>query len=272
MSTSGKFFGLGRAGGAVAQPMYLIDHVLIIRAIVLRNLRLKYLNQPTGFVVEFLRPAIACVAHYFVFWAVQKQMPPGISLEEYIWAAFLVWFPIIQTYGGLQQPNRTKAPPFLGVSPMHMRLAICAWAVILNATFCYISVSLMIIFGDNIGFPSVPLTALILLLAAMLGFGLGLFVEGICRAVPLVAPLFHLMPYFLFISAGIYYSAATAPPALARIFVFSPTLHLVEYERYAFDPGYPISLVSLSYPAACAASFLLLGLATNRRLRYKREG
>jgi capsular polysaccharide transport system permease protein len=219
--------------------------------------------------VEFLRPAIACVVHYFVFWALNKLMPPGVSLEQFIWAAFVVWFTLIQTYQGLQQPNRTNAPPFPGVSRMHMRLAICAWAVLANATFCYVSVFIMMIFGDNIGIPNIPLTALILLIAAAMGFGIGLLVEAICRVVPLLDPVFHLMPYIMFISAGIYFSTATEPPVMAAIFVYSPILHLIEYERYAFNPGYPVGFVSLTYPAFCAAALLVLGLTANRRFRYK---
>jgi len=248
--------------------MLLSDHLFIIRAIILRNLRLKHLNEPAGFFLEFLRPTITCIAHYFVFSAINKPMPAGISFEAFIWGGFTVWLTFIQIYMGLQILHWAKPPPFLGVSPMHMRLAICAWPVFVNLIFCYVSVAAMKIFGINIDFPNIPLTAFIFLLAAMMGLGLGLLVEGICRAAPIASPIFHLMPYILFMSAGIYFSIAIAPPVLQAIFVWSPVLQLVEYERYAFDPGYPINLVSLGYATICAAGMLFVGLALNRRLRY----
>jgi capsular polysaccharide transport system permease protein len=249
--------------------MHLVDHLLIIRALLLRDLRLKYLHQPSGFAVEILRPALACIIHYFVFWAVGKQMPAGVSLEQFIWPAFAVWLTIMRIYQGLQQPARSQAPRLLGASRMHMRLAMCTWAVIINALFFYASVTLMILFGDNVAIPDVPLTAFIMLLAAALGLGMGLIVEGVCRVMPLLEPVFHLLPYFMFLGSGIYYSLQTAPPAMGRIFTYSPIANLVEYERYAFNPGYPIARADLLYAVLCTAALLLLGLALNRRIRYK---
>lgn len=256
--------GLGRKGS-----ISLVDHVQLIRAILLRNIRLKNLKQPSGFLAEFLRPSVICVAHYFVFWAIGKQMPAGIAIEQFVWAAFTVWLTFNQIYTGLQLPLWAKAPPIPGATTMHARVALAVWATMSNITFCYISIFLMILFGDDIAIPNLPLTVVILLLAATLGFGLGLFVEAVCRQIPALYPIFHLLPYFLFITTGVYYSVATTPPAITPIFLYAPLLHLIEYERYAFESGYPTALVSLSYPAVCAACCLLIGLAVSRRVRHK---
>jgi ABC-type polysaccharide/polyol phosphate export permease len=247
--------------------MYLIDHLLIIRALILRNIRQKYLQAPAGFFVEFLRPSISCVAHYYIFWAVNRNIPAGISLEQFVWAAFVVWYTFSQVYRDVQ---RARAfPAFPGVSAMHVRLGYCTWEFMIEATFCYGSVALMMIFGDNIAFPNVPLTALILLLAAAQGLGLGMAVGTIARVAPLSRPLLEVLPWILFISSGIYYSVSTMPQVFARLVVYFPVLHLVEYERYAFEAGYPIAHVSLWYPTLWAAGLLLLGLALSRRLRYR---
>jgi capsular polysaccharide transport system permease protein len=250
--------------------MYLIDHFLIVRALILLNLRSKHFANQAGILMEFLRPTVVCILHYVLFLVLNKTFPPGIKMEQVVWAAFTIWFTVSQIYMALLPHRRTAHTlRFPGVSAMHMRLALCAWPVILYATFCYGSVFVMIIFGDNIAVPNVPLTAFIMLLSAMLGFGWGLLGEGICRAVPALDPVFHVLPWLVFISCGIYFSIATTPQILASIFVYNPVLHLVEYERYAFEPGYPVTLVNLWYPAACAAGLLLVGLALNRRLRYK---
>jgi ABC-type polysaccharide/polyol phosphate export permease len=264
----GKNFGSGKRAIRAIWSTRLVDHVLIIRAMLLHNLRIKYLNRPAGFLAEFLRPAFVCVLHYFTFWAVNKKMPPGVSLEQFIWGAFLVWFTFSQIYFVLERSHSARVPRFPGVSRMHMRLAICVWSVISNATFTYVSV-LLIIFRDNITFPDVPLTALILLITVTLAFGSALLSEAICRVVPFLEVVFHLFPWLIFLSSGIYFSIVYVPQKLAVVDIYNPVLHLVEYERYAFNPGYPIGLVSLWYPAACGISLLLLGLALNRRLRYR---
>ena len=97
--------------------------------------------------------------------------------------------------------------------------------------------------------------------------GPGLFVEAACRLIPFLEPVFHLFPYLFFISTGIYFTAATEPPLMASIFLYNPVLHLIEYERYAFWPGYPIFPVSLAYPTILGFSMLAVSLALNRRLR-----
>jgi ABC-type polysaccharide/polyol phosphate export permease len=221
-----------------------------------------------GLLAEFVRPAAICILHYFTFWAVNKKMPSGVSLEQFIWAAFLVWFTFSQIYFTLEKTHSGGTLRFPGVSAMHLRLAICAWSVSANAVFTYVSVLLMMVFGDNIALPDVPLTAYILLLTAMLGLGLGLFSEAVCRVVPFLEIFFHLFPWMIFLSSGIYFSIMNVPRQLAVVDLYNPVLHLVEYERYAFDAGYPIALVSWSYPTACATGVLLVGLALNRRLRY----
>ena len=249
--------------------VYLTDHLMIIRALIFRMVRVKFMRAPAGFLLEFFQPTLSCVAHYFIFWAVSKGMPPGMSLEQFIWGAFTPWLTFSQTYHVLERLPGSKAPPIPGVTAMHARLVHVVWNIVSKGAFCYGSVAIMIVFGDNITFPNVPLTALILVLAATLGMGLGMSIEGICRVAPALDSIFHMLSYGLFITAGIYFSVSTSPLILMKFFVYNPLLHLVEYERYAFDPGYPVNLVSLTYPLAWAAGLLLSGLLINRRLSRK---
>jgi capsular polysaccharide transport system permease protein len=250
--------------------VYFTDHLLIIRALILRNARVKFRRSPIGILLEFFLPTLSCVAHYLIFWATNRQMPPGTSLEQFIWAAFAVWLTFSHIYHTLEKQATAKAPPIPGITTMHVRFAHCAWNILFKAAFLYGSVALMIIFGDDIRFPNVPLTAFILSLSAILGAGLGMSIDGICRVQPIFEPIFHVLSYLLFITTGIYFSVPSMPQPLARFFLYNPLLHLVEYERHAFNPGYPVNLVSLSYPAAMAAGLLLFGLLLNRRLRYVR--
>jgi capsular polysaccharide transport system permease protein len=246
----------------------IVDHLLIIRALLLRTVHVRFVRSPAGFLLEFFRPTLSCVAHYFLFWAVNKPMPPGISLEQFVWAPFVVWLTFNQIYHTVEVLHSAKVPPIPGTTTMHMRFAHCVWHIVSKGAFCYGSVALMILFGDNIRVPDVPLTMLILMIAATMGLGLGMFVEGACRVMPILEPIFHILSYVLFLSSGIYFSLATSPIVAQHVLIYSPLLHLVEYERYAFFPGYPINLLSLSYPASWAAGLLLLGLLVNRRLRY----
>jgi capsular polysaccharide transport system permease protein len=179
----------------------------------------------------------------------------------------MIWFIFSTITAVLHSARVGMKVPFPGVSTMHVRIALCIWPVIIFTCFTYISVAMMKIFGDNIDLPNVPLSALLILLTAAIGFGWGLLIEGVGRMFPLVEPVTHFIPWLLFLSSGIYFSTATLPPEVLMVDLYNPVLHLLEFERSAFDPGYPIALVNLTYPTFCAGVFVLLGLTLNRYIR-----
>jgi capsular polysaccharide transport system permease protein len=255
------FLGSLRSGRSIS----IVDHIFIVRALVLRDLRLKYMSRPMGFFLEFLRPTLVDGLHLLVFSVMGRPMAANIPLEQFIWAGFMIWFIFSTIANGLLAP-RTR-PPLPNVSAMHMRLATATWPIIFFTFYTYFSVALMMLFGDNIQFPDVPLTALVVLITASLAFGWGLAIEGLERMVPLIQPLVHFIPWLLYLTAGIYFSLPEVPPEIAAFDLINPVLHLLEYERHAFDPGYPVSEVSLLYPSLLAAGFLMVGVTLNRRLR-----
>ncbi len=259
--------GFRATRGRPPRPVYLIDHILIIRALILRTLRLKYMDRPAGFLMEFLRPTVIDVLHYYIFSALGKPMPGGIPVEEFVWGGFAVWL----TFTGIWMPikNSKSVPtvPFPGVTAMHVRIAICAWPILINALFVYGSFSIMKLFGDNVVFPNMLMFGLVLLIAAALGLGMGLTVGAVCRITPLIDPFLHILPWFLLIGSGVYGSITSSPPYLQEILVWSPPIHLVEYARYAFDSGYPVKLVNLGYPILWAVGLILVGLAMAKRFR-----
>jgi hypothetical protein len=63
----------------------------------------------------------------------------------------------------------------------------------------------------------------------------------------------------VFPTYGIYFTFSRASPLLAVFGVCNPLVPLVEYERNAFDAGYPINLVSPWRLFVCAAELLPLG-------------
>lgn len=260
-----KSFPTGRAHSP--RPVYLVDHILIIRALILRTLRLKYMGRPAGFLMEFLRPTVIDVLHYYIFSALGKPMPGGIPVEEFVWGGFAVWL----TFTGIWMPikNSKSAPtvPFPGVTAMHVRIAICIWPILINAVFVYASFFILKLFGDNVAYPNMLMFGLVLIITAMLGLGMGLVIGGICRITPLLDPFLHILPWFLLIGSGIYGSIMSSPSYMQEILVWSPPIHLVEYGRHAFDTGYPVVLVNLWYPALWAVGLILLGLAMAKRFR-----
>ncbi len=69
-----------------------VDHVLIVRALILRDLRLRHRDNSLGVLLELVRPAVVVFVHYWLFYLLHKPMPGQIPIEVYVLAGFSVWF------------------------------------------------------------------------------------------------------------------------------------------------------------------------------------
>ena len=95
---------------APAAHLNLIDHLLIIRALILRDLKLKYRNNGIGFLLEFLRPLVIDVTHYFFFAYVPRAIPNNIPIEIFVLAGFSVWFVYSGVYQAAYSAGRRPGP------------------------------------------------------------------------------------------------------------------------------------------------------------------
>jgi ABC-type polysaccharide/polyol phosphate export permease/Flp pilus assembly protein TadD len=252
----------------------LVEHLFILRALMLRNLRQKYRANPLGLLLELVRPITVVVAHYALFEVVNKPMPAEIPVVVFVLAGFSVWFAFNFSAQGALGGGRWPAGAvhLPGVTLMHVRLARALWPLLVNFSFCLLALLPAPLWGGATVLPDLPLTALVFAIAGTLGFGFALCVERLEDAWPAFRPIEKLLNWGLFVTCGLYFSINHVLPVLAGVFLFNPVLHLVEFERHAFDPGYPLRLVSLAYPATLAVGLLLAGLAAGRRLTADAAG
>ena len=247
----------------------LIDHILILRSLILRDLRVRHHDSSLGVLVELIRPSVVVFVHYWLFYFLRKPMPAQIPIEAYVLSGFSVWFAFSATWSGAAKGSKWPggATSFPGVTDLHLRVARAGWDLMVNLTFCLLALVPLNIYGGRLPLPDVPTTFLIFGIAGGLGFGVGLTLDGIGSVVPLVKTAEKILTWALFVTSGLYFSLGTIPPIVADYFWYSPLIHLIEYERHAFDPGYPIALLDLRYPAVVMMVALTLGLLIYRRFR-----
>jgi ABC-type polysaccharide/polyol phosphate export permease len=53
---------------------------------------------------------------------------------------------------------------------------------------------------------------------------------------------------------------------------YNPLIHLAEYQRHAFDTGYPVFYARLWYPTLVLLGLLFFGLAADRALARRGRG
>ena len=269
----------GDAAAMAAGPIWtvstprigIIDHIIIMRALIIHDLRLRYLGNSFGLLMEFFRAIVVCIAHYYYWRLIAKNAPGNAPTEIYVLGAFSVWFVFSGVALNCQKVGNPNYGPFRipGVTRMHLRVAKATWEYLSFLLFVYVAVLFLNVFGDPVAFPDFLLTCLIFFIAAILGFGYALSMEGLGRRYPAVEGFHETFRWLLFITSGIYHSVALDHTVLVPYLLFNPIQHLIEYERHAFDFGYPIFLVTLRYPALVAVCMLALGLVINRRMRLE---
>ncbi len=252
------------ADGLVRSAM---DDLFIIRALILRNLRVQHAGNPLGLFVEFLRPVVVCIAHYFYFTFTLRPVP-GHQYAIFTVGGFSIYFAFVTafsgTFDGGKWPNGATRMP--GITRMHLRVARVAWAFLLYIGFAFAVVVPLRMLGQDVQIPNIPLTLVDFALAAGLGFGYGLVTTGIGTMLPALVPFLKVTQWAVFITSGVYDSLVTMPYVMAIYIRYNPLIHLAEFQRHAYYPGYPIYLVSQTYPLCWAIGLILTGLLMNRAL------
>jgi len=244
-----------------------IDDLSILRALILRNLRVQHAGNPLGLFVEFLRPVVVCLVHYFYF-TLTRRTVPAHQYAIFTIGGFSIYFAFVTaflgTFDGGKWPNGATLIP--GVTRMHLRVARVAWAFLLYVGFAFAVVFPLKLLGQDVMIPNIPLTIADFGMAAGLGFGYGLITSGIGTMIPALVPILKVTQWAVFITSGVYDSLVTMPYVMAIFIWYNPLIHLAEFQRNAYYPGYPTYLVSLTYPLCWAIGLILTGLLMNRAL------
>lgn len=250
----------------------ILDHVFVIRSLIVRDLRSKYRHNPAGIITELMRPTAIVVAHDILFWILRRPMPGNVPIVVFVLGGFSVWFAFNAAEQGAATGAKHASAVVVSkvVSEMHLRFAKALWPFLVNLAFCLVAVVPLNVYGFQLPIPNLIETFSIFCVTGILGFGFGMLFEQLNRIWPAAKIAEKLFIWAIFVSMGLYFSVGhMRPPILARVMLYNPLLHLVECERHAFDPAYPISQVNLIYPATFALSLLFLSLAALKCLPVK---
>jgi ABC-type polysaccharide/polyol phosphate export permease len=249
----------------------LIDQLFIIRAIILRDVKVKHLKLTgVGFWVEFLMPIVVIVLHYYIFIALGRYMPGNIPCELFVLGGFPLWFTFrnctsYQGRLGEDGPGTFLVP---GVTPSHFLIAKAVWegAMMLMVLFGGLVISDLIFSRERL--PDVPVIVFCFIMAACLGTGYRLTFDALAWLWPLFKSLKKPLTWLLFLTSGVYVGAqAKKQDFLTEVCWYNPLIHLIEPIRVAIWPGYPDAKVYIVYAISWSLGLLCLGLVLKRLLR-----
>jgi len=242
----------------------------VIYALLLRELSSRFGKSRGGFLWVLVEPIAHVLVPVALFGFIRQRVMPGVEYPVFIvygFMPFLLFKAIcLQIVDGTNTAQGLLS--YRQVLLMDVFVAKALAHCVIQAVVFLVVLTGLAMFGYDV-LPPHPLElGSVLLLAAVLAFGLGLLFAAIASLIPDARAVIHVMFMPLYFASGILFPVTRFSDEWVRLLAFNPVLHLVELSRVMGLDGYqPTKYLSISYPVALALTTTVIGLMLYRQ-RY----
>jgi len=233
-----------------------------IMALVLREMSTSYGRSPGGYLWAILEPAGAILMLSLGFSLFLRDPPLGSSFLLFFATGFLPF--------GMYNSLNTKVSralnfsrPLLsypGVTYTDAILARFLLDVLTQVMVFYAVITGVLIFQDTGAILDFPPILIGLLMAALLGLGIGVMNCFLIGVFPVWAQIWSIATRPLFFVSGVFFTLEDMPSQLQDILWFNPLMHVTGLVRRGFYSTYGADYVSLVFGFGVGAVLLALGL------------
>lgn len=243
----------------------------VIYALLLRELSSRFGKSRGGFVWVLIEPVMHLVVPITIFGYIRHRIVPGVEFPVFLVYGFLpfLFFKSIclQIVDGVNAAQGLLSYRQILLMDVFISKAL-AYAVIQSVVFVIVFAGLAMI-----GFDVLPMRPLelggVLLLTALLAFGLGVMFAALTSLIPDIRAVIKILFMPLYFISGILIPITNRfPDDWLRLLSLNPVVHLVELSRGMGVDGFEtMKYTSVLYPAALALVSTIVGLMLYR-LRY----
>jgi len=238
-----------------------------VLALMLREMSTRYGRTPGGYLWAVLEPLGAILVMSFVFALFLRTPPLGNSFILFYATGFLPFVIYAQIQGQVQSAI-SFSKPLLFYPAVTWIDAIIARLVLNLLTGVVVMVlilsGLLMVTQNHALLDVVPMVTSVML-AALLGLGLGVLNCCLVGLFPAYGQLWGIATRPLFLLAGVIFIYETLPPSIQSIVGFTPWIHLTGLFRHGVYPTYQPDYISLPIVLIWAMGPLALGLVLLRR-------
>ncbi|MEX2123383.1 MAG: ABC transporter permease [Woeseia sp.] len=242
----------------------------VIYALLLRELSSRFGKSRGGFLWVLVEPIAHVLIPVIMFGFIRNRLMPGVEYPVFLVYGFLPFLLFkaicLQIVDGVNTAQGLLSYRQVLLMDVFMAKAL-AHCVIQAVVFAIVLTGLAM-FGYDVLPPRPVELAAVLLLTAVIAFGLGLLFAAIASLVPDARAVIHVMFMPLYFVSGILFPVTRFSDEWVRWMAINPVLHLVELSRVMGLDGYqPMKYLSVEYPVGLALSATVIGLMVYR-LRY----
>jgi lipopolysaccharide transport system permease protein len=242
----------------------------LVRALAIRDVKLRYRQTALGAVWVVVQPLVAAGIFAFVFGRVAQLPSEGVPYAVFAFAGLLGWnaFNSTVTKSSLSLVQQSAMVQKVYFPRLALPISVVPGAVLDFA----VSLGLMaVLMATNNVTPSVNLLTLPAWLILMLMFGLGIgFMAGALmvsyRDVAQVLPVAVQM--LLYISP-VAYSLEAVPPDLQFLYSLNPLVGVLEGFRWSLLSTTDLQLERTAYSVGMAFAIVIVGVLVFRRLERR---
>ena len=123
--------------------------------------------------------------------------------------------------------------------------------------------------GYKVAISSVGLLIICILLATLLGLGLGALLGSLSLYLPALQQIIPMIMRILFFASGIFYSVSAFSHRVGDFLMLNPIMQLIELVRMALANGYVSLYADFWYVVQVTLGSLFLGLLLERYVRRR---
>ena len=241
----------------------------IIVALMLRDLKTRFLGSEFGFLISIAWPLIHILVLVGISVSLGRLAPYGDNAALWF-ATGIVPFMAFSYMARFIMLGIILNKPLLSFPKVKITDILIARALMEILSTGLVIIILMGIFWSlGIGFaPRDPVQAFYAIGACMLlGLGLGVVNSILAVAMPMWVTGFALVIIVLWLTSGVFFVAHALPQALRYPLSFNPVVHGVEWLRSAYYEGYGSNFIDKPYLLGHALFWLFLGFLLERAVR-----
>jgi len=240
----------------------------VIFALILRDIRTRWGSTP-AYVVTFLFPLVHILV-LVAMWVVLGRISPygesnilwfSVSMIPFITFSYVSRFLIIHV---IHNKVVLAFPIFKITDILFSGLIleifnVCVVVMILCAGLWYLDVNF---------YPADLLQAVFAIsVAVLMGLGAGIFNALIGLMIPMWVTGYFLMIILIWLTSGVLFLPASLPDQLLQLLYYQPVLHIVEWMREAYYPGYNSPVLDKTFAVGYSLFLIAAGLAIERFAR-----
>ena len=244
----------------------------VVYAFILRETRTRFGRTRLGYFWALFEPLAYIGTMVLIFGALGRGAPIDADITLFFFSAIIPWLMFTRIMSSLSSAidanQQLLTYPHVKVLDLMLAKVILEFATLLVVAIIYLLFTGLVLETFH-GIERIADVLLGLFLATLLGVGMGLVGSSIRLYFPAYSNFQGVITRLLFFTSGLFFVADGLPREIQQWLWYNPVLHIIEWVRSAFFPGFESHFFELWYPVLCIMVLLYLGLASERVSRTR---